>query len=114
MLADPGQRPFAEAVKIVFPNQDKTGAHVNISGMAMAKHAPNKDAALKLMEFLSGSDAQALFAETNNEYPVNPDVPWSALLQSWGAFKADSLPLTEIAKHRVRALEIVNEVNFDE
>lgn len=114
MLADPAQRPFAEAVNIIFPDQNGNGAHVNISGMAMAKYAPNKDAALKLMEFLSGPEAQKLYAETNNEYPVNPNVPWSALLQSWGKFKPDPLPLQQLATHRIRAQEIVNEVNFDE
>ncbi len=114
MLTDPEQAPFANAVRIVFPNQQDRGAHVNISGVAMAKHAPNREAALKLMEFLSSTDAQGLYAVVNNEYPVNPNVPWSALVQSWGKFKADGLPLAEIAKHRTRALEIVNEVGFDE
>ncbi len=114
MLADPAQRPAAEAVNILFPNQQDVGAHVNISGMAMTKYAPNRDAAIKLMEFLSGKEAQQLYAEINNEYPVSPDVPWSALMQSWGKFKADALPLAEIARHRVRALEIVYETGFDQ
>ena len=119
MLADPAQRQAAEAVNILFPNQqdiaqNNSGAHINISGMAMAKHAPNHDAALKLMEFLSGKEAQQLYAEINNEYPVSPDAPWSALMQSWGKFKADELPLAEIARHRVRALEIVYETGFDQ
>lgn len=114
MLADPAQRPAAEAVNILFPNQQDVGAHVNISGMAMAKYAPNRDAAIKLMEFLSGKEAQQLYAEINNEYPVSPDAPWSALMQSWGKFKADALPLAEIARHRVRALEIVYETGFDQ
>jgi len=114
MLADPAQRPAAEAVNILFPNQQDVGAHVNISGMAMAKYAPNRDAAIKLMEFLSGKEAQQLYAEINNEYPVSPDAHWSALMQSWGKFKADALPLAEIARHRVRALEIVYETGFDQ
>jgi len=114
MLADPAQRAAAEAVNILFPNQNDSGTHVNISGMAMAKHAPNPEAALKLMEFLSGKEAQQLYAEINNEYPVRPDVPWSALMQGWGKFRADSLPLAEIARHRVRALEIVYETGFDQ
>jgi len=114
MLADPAQRPFAEAVNILFPNQQDRGAHINVSGMAMAKHAPNREAAIKLMEFLSGKEAQQLYAEINNEYPVSPDAPWSALMQSWGKFKADALPLAEIARHRVRALEIVYETGFDQ
>ncbi len=114
MLADPAQRQAAQAVNILFPNQQDYGAHINISGMAMARHAPNRDAAIKLMEFLAGHEAQQLYAEINNEYPVRADVPWSALMQSWGKFKADDLPLVEIAGRRVRALEIVYETGFDQ
>jgi iron(III) transport system substrate-binding protein len=114
MLADPAQRQAAEAVNILFPNQQGYGAHVNISGMAMAKNAPNRDAAIQLMEFLASKEAQQLYAEINNEYPVGADTPWSPLMQSWGKFKADELPLVEIAGHRVRALEIVYETGFDQ
>lgn len=114
MLADPALRDAAQAVNILFPNQQDRGAHINISGMAMARYAPNRDAALKLMEFLAGPEAQKIYAEINNEYPVNRQAPWSALMQSWGAFKADELPLTDIARHRVRALEIVYETGFDQ
>lgn len=119
MLADPAQRDAAQAVNIIFPNQEDAGknnwgAHVNISGMAMARHAPNRDAALKLMEFLSGREAQQIYAEINNEYPVNPEAHWSELMLSWGKFKMDDLPLADIARHRVRALEIVYETGFDQ
>lgn len=118
MLADPDQRRFAQAVHILFPNQPGSehpyGTHVNVSGMAMAKHAPNPEAALKLMEFLSSSEAQNIYAESNSEYPVRPGVHGSALSQSWGPFKADELPLTEIAKYRIRALEMVYETGFDQ
>ncbi len=118
MLADPDQRRFAQAVHILFPNQPgseyPSGTHVNISGMAMARYAPNREAALKLMEFLSSSEAQNIYAESNSEYPVRPGVHGSALSQSWGAFKADELPLSEIAKYRVRALEMVYETGFDQ
>jgi iron(III) transport system substrate-binding protein len=114
MLADPAQREAAEAVNIIFPNQQDRGAHVNISGMAMARYAPNHNTAVKLMEFLAGAEAQGIYAEINNEYPVNAEAPWSALMQSWGEFKADDLPLADIARHRVRALEIVYETGFDQ
>lgn len=118
MLADPAQADVTGAVRIIFPNQPgtdhPTGAHVNISGMAMARYSPNRDAALKLMEFLASSEAQKIYAEINNEYPASPQTPWPPLLQSWGHFKADELPLADIAGHRVRALEIVNETGFDQ
>ena len=69
---NPEQQQWAGAIKILFPNAGDRGSHVNISGMALAKHAPNKANALKLMEFLASEDAQKIYATANNEYPVNP------------------------------------------
>lgn len=114
MLDDPDQRPWAEAAWLVFPNQDGRGTHVNISGMALTRSAPNRDEALMLMEFLSDDQAQQLYAQENFEYPVKPGVPWSPLLESWGRFEADSLPLATIADHRAEAVRIVNEVGYNE
>lgn len=113
MMADPEQRPAAEAVRIVFPVFEGDGSHVNISGMAMTKAAPNRDNALRFMEWLSQDEAQRIYAETNNEYPVKPGVARSDLVTSWGDFSQDSLPLTEIAKLRPAALKLMEEVNFD-
>ena len=113
MMADPEQRPAAEAVRIVFPVFEGDGSHVNISGMAMTKAAPNRDNALRFMEWLSQDEAQRIYAETNNEYPVKPGVARSYLVTSWGDFSQDSLPLTEIAKLRPAALKLMEEVNFD-
>lgn len=113
MLEKEDQRPWAEAVRIVFPNQGDRGAHVNISGMALAKHAPNGDNAKKLMEYLSSDAAQALYAEQNYEYPVKEGVAWSPVVAEWGRFKADEMPLADIAKNRPAALLLVNKIGFD-
>ncbi len=113
MLADPAQRADAEAVKIVFPTFAGDGTHVNISGMAMTKAAPNRENALRLMEWLSGDAAQKMYAETNYEYPVKPGVPLSPLVQSWGEFTPDSLGLSEIAANRAASLRIMEEIDFD-
>ncbi len=113
MLADPDQRAAAEAVRIDFPNFDGNGTHMNISGVAMTKSAPNRDNALRFMEWLSGDTAQKIYADTNNEYPVKPGVLASALVTGWGAFTPDNLPLADIASHRAAALRIMEEVNFD-
>lgn len=113
MLADEKQRVWADAVYINFPNQKNRGAHVNISGMGMAKYAPNGENAKALMEFLVSKDAQKLYAETNMEYPVRADVMPSALVASWGKFKADDLPLETIAKHRKAALKLIDQAKFD-
>jgi iron(III) transport system substrate-binding protein len=113
MLADPEQAEWANSVRIVFPTFVEGGTHMNISGMAMTKAAPNQDAALKLMEFLSSDEAQKIYAETNHEFPVKPGVPVSALVASWGSFTPDTLPLIDIAAQRPVALKIMEEINFD-
>lgn len=113
MLADPEQAPAAEAVRILFPVFEGDGTHVNISGIAMTKSAPNHDAALKFMEWLAGDTAQKIYAETNNEYPVKAGVERSALVASWGDFTPDSKTLAEIAKLRPAAVKLVETVDFD-
>ncbi len=113
MVNDPKQVSWAESVYINFPNQNTDGTHVNVSGMAMAKYAPNKDNALKLMEFLTGDVAQGMYAEVNYEYPVKPGVKRSELVASWGDFKADTLSLDEIADNHTKAIKLLDEVKFD-
>ncbi|MEH0666912.1 Fe(3+) ABC transporter substrate-binding protein [Vibrio scophthalmi] len=113
MVNDPEQKAWADAVYINFPNQSTTGTHVNISGMAMAKYAPNKENAVKLMEFLAGDVAQEMYAEVNYEYPVKAGVKRSELVASWGDFKADTLSLDEIADHHEAAVKLLDEVKFD-
>ncbi|WP_445942002.1 Fe(3+) ABC transporter substrate-binding protein [Pseudotabrizicola sp. L79] len=113
MLADPEQRADAESVRIIFPTFEGDGAHVNVSGVAMTKAAPNKENALAFMEWLSSDEAQRIYAETNNEFPVKPGVAKSELVASWGEFTADSIPLTEIADLRPAAVKLIEEVNFD-
>jgi len=113
MLTNPEQKPAADKVNILFPNQNGRGAHVNVSGMALTKYAPNKANAIKLMEYLTGDLAQGIYAKVNMEYPVNPSVEVSPLVASWGKFKADSLPMDDIAKHRKQALMLLDKVKFD-
>ena len=113
MLADPKQVPWAQAVNINFPNQKSTGAHVNVSGVVLAKYAPNKENAVKLMEFLSGDVAQQIYAEVNYEYPVKESVQPSKLVASWGTFEADKLPLSDIAEQHEAAIKLLDEVKFD-
>ena len=113
MLADPEQAEWANSVRIIFPTFEGGGTHVNISGVAMTKAAPNHDAALKLMEWLSSDEAQRIYAETNHEFPLKPGVARSALVDSWGPFTADPVALTEVANARAAALKLVEEVDFD-
>ena len=114
MLKDPAQKAWADSVKMLFPDAATArGTHVNISGMALAKNAPNKAAALKLMAFLVSDEAQRLYAEANNEYPISPNVPASELVMSWGKLVPDKLPIENIAKYRKQASELMDKVKFD-
>lgn len=113
MMADPEQIEWANSVRIVFPTFENGGTHVNVSGIAMTKAAPNRDEALQLMEFLVSAEAQSIYAEINSEYPVLPEADVSELVASWGSFDADDVDLTTLAGHRATALRIMEEVNFD-
>ncbi len=111
---EPAQKEWAASVKVLFPNSEGRGTHVNISGVSLAKYAPNRANAIKLLEFLSSAKAQQIYAESNFEYPVKPGVPTSKLVDSWGTFKPDEIGLDKIAKFRRMASELVDKVGFDQ
>ncbi|KAF7772111.1 iron(III) transport system substrate-binding protein [Pseudoalteromonas citrea] len=113
MLQDSKQKTWADAVHINFPNQTNRGAHLNVSGVVMTKYAKNPENALKLIEFMTDNKAQNMYASMNMEYPVKPGVALSNLVASWGTFKEDALPLSEISKYRPLALKLIDEVKFD-
>ena len=113
MLKNPDQQAWANAVNVLFPNAQDRGTHVNISGVAMAAHAPNTAQALQLMEYLVSPEAQHLYAQGNGEYPAVEGVKGSELVESWGPLKADPLPLSKLADLRKAASELVDKVQFD-
>ena len=86
---------------------------MNVSGVAMTQSAPNRDEAVQLMEFLVSPDAQAIYAETNHEYPVLAGAARSELVSSWGEFTPDTVDLNELAANRPVSVRITEEVNFD-
>jgi iron(III) transport system substrate-binding protein len=108
------QRQWADAIKVVRPTFASGGTHVNISGGAVAKYAPNRANAVKLLEYLVTDDAQSHYARANYEYPVKRGVALDPVVQSFGPLKADRLPLGEIVKHRKRASELVDRIGFDQ
>lgn len=114
MLQNEEQQAWANSVSIQFPILGDSGVHVNLSGMAMTKSAPHQDDTLQLMEFLTSEVAQTMYAELNFEYPLLDGAEPSDLVQSWGSFTPDSMPLVDIAKLRSTALKIVDRVNFNE
>ena len=110
----PEQKQWAAAVDIIFPNQGDRGTHVNISGAAVTRAARNKANAILLIEFLSGAEAQKIYAEGNFEYPVKAGVALHPLVASWGRFKADEVFLSKLAEQRVTASRIMDRVRFND
>ena len=103
---DPKDREVASKIAICFPEQDGKGTHINISGGGVCKHAPNKENAIKLLEFLTSAKAQQTFPITTSEYPLDIKSTTSELLKELGEFKADDLKLESIGKHRKAATKI--------
>src|SRR5699024_8836311 len=102
----------AEELGVIFPNQETTGTHVNISGIGLTASSKNKENAIKFMEFLTTEKAQKEFSASNFEYPVHPDVEPSELLQSWGEFKEQDLNLTILGEKNDEAVKIMNKIGW--
>ncbi|ESU32424.1 hypothetical protein G3A_11485 [Bacillus sp. 17376] len=109
---DPEEKKVAEQVGVFFPNQETTGAHINVSAIGVTKHAKNVENAQKFIEFLSSEEAQGQFAEVNFEFPANPNVEASEFLQAWGAFKEQDINLSVLGKNQQDAIKIFNEVGW--
>jgi len=109
----PEDRRMMERVTIVWPNQKSFGTHINISGGGMLKTAPNKESAVRFLEYLAGDDAQRYFADGNNEWPaVASVVVKNPALDAMGKFKADSLPVATLAKNAVAAQRIYDRAGW--
>jgi iron(III) transport system substrate-binding protein len=106
---NPEEVAAGEAVGIIFPNQDGRGTHINVSGAGVAKYAPNKDNAVKFIEFLSSDEAQKIFAEANYEFPVKPGTTPAPLLESWGNFRIDTLDLGQLGTYNRQAVMLFDE-----
>ena len=97
----------------VFPNQDGRGTHVNISGAGIAANAPNRENALRFLEYLASDRAQAYFSAGNDEFPVVEGAELSAAAAEFGPFDADDLPLSQIGEHQVEAQKIYDRVGYE-
>ncbi|AWI84666.1 iron ABC transporter substrate-binding protein [Alloyangia pacifica] len=113
MLNDPEQVEWANSVNVLFPEFENGGTHVNISGVAMTKSAPNRENALKMMEYLTSPEAQEIYAHANYEYPIAPGTEADELVKGWGSFTADDTNLMTLAEQRGAALRLVEEVDYD-
>ena len=109
----PEQEKWGAAINVVLPTFRNGGTHVNVSGAALARNAPNRGNAVKLLEFLVSDEAQAQYASTNYEYPVKAGAKVDPLIQALGTLEADTLPLTQIAAYRKTASLLAERVGFD-
>lgn len=109
---DAEERRVAEQIGAFFPNQGDRGTHVNVSGAGVTRSSSNLENAVRLIEFLSDDEAQQLFAEANHEYPVKPGVAWSATLQEWGEFQADTLDLTVLGELNADAVRVADRAGW--
>ena len=110
--SNPKDREVAEKVGVFFPNQKGRGSHINISGGGVVKWSKNKANAIKLLEFLTGSEAQSTFPVTTYEFPLEVSSTDSSLLKSWGKFKADSLSISQLGKLNSEAVKIFTLANW--
>jgi len=110
----PDQEKWGKAIRVVLPTFSNGGTHVNASGVALAKNAPNPAAAIQFMEFLVSDEGQRILAETNFEYPVKAGAPMHPLIAELGVLNPDHLPLAEIAKYRKAASLLAERIGFDQ
>lgn len=110
---NPEERLVAEQTRIFFPNQEGRGTHVNYSGIGLTAASKNPDNATRLIEFMLKPESQQKLAEENHEYPVNKEVVWPELLQSWGTFIADERPLYELEPYLRDAMFIFNRAGWN-
>ncbi len=110
---EPDRKPWAEAVKIIMPRFVDGGTHVNISGMAIARHAPNLAQVRILADWMVGDKAQSIYARQNFEHPVKPGVALDPTVQAFGPLTPDATPMGDIAKNRKQASMLVDQIGFN-
>ena len=108
------EKKAGNSVSVFFPNQgdDDRGSHINISGIGLAKNSPNKENAIKLMEYLTSEEAQNTYVNNSYEYAANPKVKPSKIVQDWGSFKIDKLDLNMLGKYRNEAIQIFDKTGW--
>lgn len=109
---DESQREAVKKVKILFPKFENGGTHINVSGAGVAKYSPNKENAIKFIEFMASTDAQELFAEGNYEYPILKGVNSSKLVSSWGKFKDDTISINTLGQNNKAAVKIFDKAGW--
>jgi iron(III) transport system substrate-binding protein len=107
------QVKWGQAIKVILPTFRNGGTQVNLSGASIARHSPNRAAAVRFLEYLVSDEAQKIYAESNFEYPVKAGAPIHPLVAALGTLRVDALNIVDIAKHRAAASRLVDRVGFD-
>jgi iron(III) transport system substrate-binding protein len=110
---DADKKPWADATKVILPTFQGGGTHVNVSGVALIKTAPNKANGVKFIEWMVGTQAQPMHADMTYEYPIRAGVPINKTIAGYGALQADPMPLSQVAANRKKASALVDKVGFD-
>jgi len=110
---EPDKKAWADATKVILPTFQDGGTHVNISGVVLAKHAPNKANAMKFIEWLASEKAQHMHADLNYEYPVRAGIELNPTIAGYGKLNADPIPISKIADNKKAAANLVDKVGFD-
>src|ERR1700704_5051007 len=110
---EPDKKAWADATKVILPTFQDGGTHVNIAGVVLAKHAPNKANAMQFIEWLASEKAQHMHADLNYEYPVRPGIEINPTIAGYGKLNADPIPISKIADNKKTAANLVDKVGFD-
>jgi iron(III) transport system substrate-binding protein len=110
---EPDRKAWAQATKVILPSFQDGGTHVNLSAVVLARYAPNKANAVKLVEWLVGDEAQHMYADLNYEYPVRAGIAVNSTIAGYGKLNADTIALSKIADHKKAAANLVDKVGFD-
>ena len=110
---DAGDRDVVEKTALFFPNQGDRGMHVNISGMGLVAGAPHPENGVAFMEFLVSPEAQRVFAQSNNEYPVVEGVELEPIVAELGEFKVDTVNVTSYGRNSPQVNEIVDRAGWE-
>lgn len=109
---DDAEREAARKVGIIFPNQDDRGTHVNVGGAGVVEGAPNRENAVRFLEYLASDTAQEIFASGNNEFPVVEGIKKDPVLESWGNFKTDDVNISVLGENNPEAIRIFDRVGW--
>ncbi|GAA3907286.1 Fe(3+) ABC transporter substrate-binding protein [Halomonas cibimaris] len=109
---DDADREAARKVGIIFPNQNGRGTHVNVGGAGVVNNAPNRDNAVRFLEFLASDKAQKIFATGNNEFPAVKGIHKDPVLESWGNFKKDDINVSVLGENNPKAVRIFDRVGW--